>query len=1155
MKAQNRLLAVALAGAMGWAGSAWGVSGTSAAVTVRTQGLPVVGHAVAGYVPFKVGSGDEAGILLDGTMLFSSVGEKTFDWQPQTTGNHTLAFRLNGVTVTSKTVNVKSLAFFVQKAPNPPTAVNTNLSITPVTRNFGTGGGGAAIVVSGSGTWQASASDSWITLNATSGQAGYPVAYTVGAATNAEPRTGYVYVSGYVHTVTQDGLGATISPESATFETAGGTGKITVTPPDRMSWQARANVNWVNVSPVSGTGAGTVTYTVAPLNEATTRQGTLTVGGQTFTVFQYGRRIKISPKKGEYDYLTHVIPITVDALAITEWTVTPQNSWISVVDAGNGHGGDLVTIAIGENPSWKARTGTVKIGTETFTVTQKGRTALEFAISPANTTASVEGANGLIAVTATPDLPWSAASQANWLTIYSNTGTGAGNGNVVYSAAPNPTLYERTGSITVTPGDTKVSAKTHTVKQPAALSALSMNGYEFAAVGESCSLAVSLSDIVQWQIDNKNSWITVSGSTNRVGPGTVTLQAAANDTVYPRSGTVTIARKTFKVTQKARGVEVEYDTKLFGQDGGDESISIHPDGQVSWTAVASDPTWITIFGGDSGTGDGEILYIVSPYVGDGAARTGTITVGDKVVYITQRAYDLSIDPAGAVVAGNNGAGEFGVSAGIDDVWTAIVTEPWITLVSGYDAGTGNGTVRFLYEDNDTGKMRTGKIIVAGEVYTLEQQARQLVAVTAEAEHGGSVEGGGTYDLGTEVTLTAVPASGYAFSHWTGAVETMENPIKVRADVPKTYKAVFEPMPIAFESVVSGRNGVALAWNNLAWATRFLLYRGVTSVPSSAEVLAEIPNTGDCTWLDETGELDVEYWYWIEAEGVEDDVMSDPMTGRKAIVISPITYVNLKKASNPNPATYQEGTPVTFQNPGEARGYTFAGWTPPEITAEMSGTQTVTAAWTANRYRIAYDPNGGSGTMEPTECTYDQVATVASNGFTRTGYRFVGWGWNTTSDAAFVEGHSVRNLASENRAVLTFYAVWEPDPAAMTVSTPVAVPFAWLNEKAAGIVAANGSDFEAAAKAKAANGVNTVWECYVAGLDPENAKQEFTAKFAIVDGKPVVSSDPRDESTRSYTVYGKKNLTDGAEDWNDVTDNPDPEADGYRFFRVGVELRE
>ena len=482
---------------------------------------------------------------------------------------------------------------------------------------------------------------------------------------------------------------------------------------------------------------------------------------------------------------------------------------------------------------------------------------------------------------------------------------------------------------------------------------------------------------------------------------------------------------------------MEYDTKLFGTDGGSDSISIHPDGNSSWTAVASDATWITIFQGDSGTGDGEILYIVSPYVGNGTARTGWITVGSQKVYITQRAYDLSIEPNGTNVVGNAGAGEFGVSASINDVWNAIVTEPWITLVSGYDAGTGNGVVRFLYTENTTGKMRTGKIIVAGEVYTLEQRARQMVSITATAEHGGHVSGGGSYDLGTQVTLTAVPDSGYAFSYWTGATNSMQNPITVTADVAKSYTAVFAPLPIAFTSVVSDTNGVLLAWNNLAWAGTYRIFRGTTSVPSSATELVELPNNGNCTYLDTTGDVDVEYWYWIEAEGPSDEVMSDPMTGRKEkpIIISPITYENLRGATNPNPPTYREGTLVSFQNPGAVTGYTFAGWTPSQITADMTGAQTVQAAWTANNYSIAYNPNGGSGTMEATAATYDSEATVATNGFTWTGHVFAGWATNATGEVVYAAGQPVTNLTAQSSGVMTLYAVWEP----LVVAAPTVTP--------------------------------------------------------------------------------------------------------------------
>ena len=975
----------------------------------------------------NVEDSNEVKIKIDGNAILLSDGDIVWSWQPRAKGLHTIEWQ-SGTSTCTVRANVIELAYHIQNVSNPPMVKDNKISITPTTRNFGVDGGGNAIITSGSGTWTAAVSDPWITLNATSGNVGYPVAYTVSANTNVEQRVGYVYVSGWTHTVTQDGVGGAISPENETFEHAGGSGTIAVSTANKMVWQAKPNVDWLNVTPTSGAGEGSVTYQVAPYNEVATRQGTLTVAGNTFTVFQYGRRMKLDVYSTTQNYETHVIPITVNALAITQWSVTPSNSWISIVDAGNGQGGDLVTIAIAENPSYKARTGTVKIGTETFTVTQQGRptAALSFNVSPANSTASVNGANGTIAVTATPDLPWVATSEANWLTIYAATATGAGNGNVVYSASPNPTLAQRTGKIRVKPESASgIMSKVHNVTQPAATAALSSGGYEFEAAGGSCSVEVLCADIVQWSISESLDWLTVNGSTSRTGPGTVTLQASANGTIYPRSGKVTIAGKTFSVSQKARGVEVEYDTKLFGTDGGYESISIHPDGNASWTAVASDATWITIFQGDSGTGDGEIMYIVAPYVGDGTARTGWITVGDKKIYITQRAYALNIEPNGSVVKGNNGAGEFGVSANIGSVWTAIVTEPWIALVSGYDAGTGNGTVRFICEDNNTGKTRVGKIVVAGEVYTITQSARILVHIQATAGHGGSLTGSGTYDKGERITLTAIPDSGYQFVRWTGPVSSTDNPLTMDADELTGIRAEFEPLPVEFSSVVSSLDGVDMTWNVLAWATQYNLYRGTTDDFSSAEKIATLANAGANAYNDETGERGVAYLYWVEAVGDEDNVVSAPASGmRKPIVNSPITYENLRGTTHTNPDTYIEGRSIIFSSPSAITGYTFTGWTPPRITEDMTGAQAVRAGWTANRYSIVYNSNGGSGSMPTVDATYDVEVVAAANGFTREGHSFVGWSTNSTgSTVSYASGQPMTNLTAEADGEYNLYAVW------------------------------------------------------------------------------------------------------------------------------------
>ena len=85
---------------------------------------------------------------------------------------------------------------------------------------------------------------------------------------------------------------------------------------------------------------------------------------------------------------------------------------------------------------------------------------------------------------------------------------------------------------------------------------------------------------------------------------------------------------------------------------------------------------------------------------------------------------------------------------------------------------------------------------------------------------------------------------------------------------------------------------------------------------------------------------------------------------------------------------------------------------------------------------------------------------------------------------------------------------------------------------------------------AANGVNKVWECYVAGIVPTNAAARFEARIEIENGVPVVTWSPDlneggTKNERVYTVEGKERLGDG---WG-------PTNAASRFFRVKVALPE
>ncbi|MBP7010024.1 MAG: hypothetical protein KBC66_09510 [Kiritimatiellae bacterium] len=323
------------------------------------------------------------------------------------------------------------------------------ITIDPPTRTFAKEGGGASILTAGSGTWTASTTASWITITPrTNGAAGESCTYVVDANLSADTRQGTISIAGLTHIVTQTGYDATLTPSSATFGIAGGTGTISVAVAAGVSWTAATTTSWLTVHTTSGIGNGSVLYSVAAYGGVVTRVGTLRVGAKTFTVTQTGTDVNINPSAVDKAYSSDIILVNVSALVGTLWTVVPNNPWITVVDAGNGFGDSVITLAIGTNLSYAPRVGTVSIGSATFTIRQDGVRNPSLDITPYASTANPNGALGNIAVSATPDSPWNSQSQNGWIIIASGT-TGSGNGNINYVVSANPTITTRVGTITV----------------------------------------------------------------------------------------------------------------------------------------------------------------------------------------------------------------------------------------------------------------------------------------------------------------------------------------------------------------------------------------------------------------------------------------------------------------------------------------------------------------------------------------------------------------------------------------------------------------------------------------------------------------------------------------------------------------------------------
>ncbi|HEY6333460.1 MAG TPA: protease pro-enzyme activation domain-containing protein, partial [Blastocatellia bacterium] len=77
---------------------------------------------------------------------------------------------------------------------------------------------------------------------------------------------------------------------SQSFQSTGGTGNFTVSAGSTCAWTATSSESWITVtSGASGTGPGTVDYSVAANSTSNQRTGTVSVAGDTFTISQLGQ--------------------------------------------------------------------------------------------------------------------------------------------------------------------------------------------------------------------------------------------------------------------------------------------------------------------------------------------------------------------------------------------------------------------------------------------------------------------------------------------------------------------------------------------------------------------------------------------------------------------------------------------------------------------------------------------------------------------------------------------------------------------------------------------------------------------------------------------------------------------------------------------------
>jgi hypothetical protein len=256
----------------------------------------------------------------------------------------------------------------------PPSAVYTSAG----------GTGGITITTQPGCAWSTTSQAAWITITAGASGAGNGTSqYAVAANPTSTARSGTITAAGQTITISQGGTSSTcmygISPNSASYPATASSGSVAVTTQAGCAWSASSQAAWITITAgATGSGNGTVQYTVAANTGAAGRTGTLTVATQQVTITQAGTApactYNATPPSAFYPVTGGAGTIAVTTSAGCAWTATSQAAWITITGGGTGTGNGTVQYAVAPN-SGAGRSSTIIVGGRTVAITQDGTNA------------------------------------------------------------------------------------------------------------------------------------------------------------------------------------------------------------------------------------------------------------------------------------------------------------------------------------------------------------------------------------------------------------------------------------------------------------------------------------------------------------------------------------------------------------------------------------------------------------------------------------------------------------------------------------------------------------------------------------------------------------------------------------------------------------
>ncbi len=272
-------------------------------------------------------------------------------------------------------------------------------------------------------------------------------------------------------------------------------------------------------------------------------------------------------------------------------------------------------------------------------------------------------------------------------------------------------------------------------------------------------------------------------------------------------------------------------------------------------------------------------------------------------------------------------------------------------------------------------------------YSLIPPTQFAVNLSSSPIEGGSTNGSGSFDEGTNVTVTATVNPGYNFVNWTLAG------VQVSTNATYTFALNLNTALVANFAIktytlqVNAENG------------------SVLTVPQQ-----DTYNHGDSVELTATPATGYEFTSWTGDATGTDNPLTVVMNGNKVITANftiktytlTVNAVNGTVLKVPQQATYNHGATVVL-TPTATTGYEFTSWTVDAtgnsnpLTVTMNSDKVITANFSplAAAFTLNVTAINGTVSKNPNNPTYNDGDNLVLTATPNSGYEFTSWSGDAT----------------------------------------------------------------------------------------------------------------------------------------------------------------